>query len=220
MERRALLITGICCVTAMQLRSARGAPPGGIRPGAPAANPGPIRPGALPMPGMGGQGFRFGHGGLPYWPFVPWPGGAPCTSWTSPDYFGSELCAPNSPPPGPQNLVAPPVSVVVPPPPAADNAPSPAQIDSQHWERPAPDDIKASADEHAGARLYQSPTAPPVVLDEYPSLIVLKSGGVYGVTKYWIKAKTLYFVTPNGLTFKTPLSLLEQVYPGTMTPKK
>lgn len=52
-------------------------------------------------------------------------------------------------------------------------------------------------------------TPDPVIEDQYPPLLVLKTGGVYSVTRYWIKSKTLYFVTPRGETLYVPLALLE-----------
>ena len=57
-----------------------------------------------------------------------------------------------------------------------------------------PKDDKATPSERVG------PSTPPVILDEYPPLIVLKKGGVYSVTRYWVKVKTPYFVTLNGDT--------------------
>ena len=59
----------------------------------------------------------------------------------------------------------------------------------------------------------QSTPPDPVILDEYPALVVLKTGGVYSVTKYWVKAKNLYFLTPAGETLYVPLGRLDRVYP-------
>jgi hypothetical protein len=80
-------------------------------------------------------------------------------------------------------------------------------------EGPGPKDDQATPSERVGAHFYQSSSPPPVILDEYPPLIVLKTGGVYSVTRYWVKAKTLYFVTPHGDTLYVPLALVEHVYP-------
>jgi hypothetical protein len=74
-----------------------------------------------------------------------------------------------------------------------------------------PKDDKATPSE--SAHFYQSSSPPPVILDEYPPLIVLKTGGVYSATRYWVKVKTLYFVTPHGDTLYVPLALVEHVYP-------
>jgi hypothetical protein len=74
-------------------------------------------------------------------------------------------------------------------------------------------DHEELARESPGVRLSQSPSPPPLILDEYPTLIVLKTGGMYSVTKYWVKAETLYFVTSHGDTLHVPLASVEHVYP-------
>ena len=46
-----------------------------------------------------------------------------------------------------------------------------------------PKDDKRTPSERVGAHFYQSSSPPPVILDEYPPLIVLKTGGVYSATR-------------------------------------
>jgi hypothetical protein len=67
--------------------------------------------------------------------------------------------------------------------------------------------------EGAGFHWYQAPFSSPITLDEYPPLIVLKTGGVYSVVKYWMQNGNLYFVTPGGENRYAPLALVEHVYP-------
>jgi hypothetical protein len=60
---------------------------------------------------------------------------------------------------------------------------------------------------------YQAPFNSPAIRDEYPPLVVLKTGGVFSAARYWTKNKRFYFVTTQGDTGSVPLSLLERVYP-------
>lgn len=70
-----------------------------------------------------------------------------------------------------------------------------------------------SSQERAGYHFYQAPFSNPITLDEYSPLIVLKTGGVYSVTKYWVKDDNLYFVMIGGENRYVPLALVESVYP-------
>jgi len=212
MKKRVFLTVGAFCAAAIQLGSAPTGPAGGSRPSRPPTTPGPIGPRPPQTPGTGGQGPWGGFGGtkfgpqVPYWPFVPWGPNAPCAL--------TGQCPPDRVPPAPTIVLSQPNY----PGPAAfpvDTIQNPASADSLQPDVLVPDDCKTPPNENSGVQFYQSPTLPPVVLDEYPPLVVLKSGGVYAVKRYWIKAKTLYFLTPNGQTFQTPLNSLEQIYPGT-----
>jgi hypothetical protein len=62
--------------------------------------------------------------------------------------------------------------------------------------------------------LQQTPTPTPVVQDEYPPVILLKTGWAYSAKKYWKKKGSLYFVTTEGETRKVPIDLVDRIYPG------
>ena len=211
MDRRAIVMAGIISASVIPLLGGPTGSAGGSSAGRP-AGPGKTGPGTPQRPGMGWQHPWRGQGGpwfspqATYWPFVPWFNGTSSMPWTSAaspyPLFSDGLRAADYAPAAPPNEVAPQV-----------NAPAP--INGTPSETLTSDGSTASANEDTGARFYQSTVAAPVVLDEYPSLVVLKSGGVYGATKYWTKAKTFYFRTPTGQTFRVPLKQLEQIYPGT-----
>ena len=52
------------------------------------------------------------------------------------------------------------------------------------------------------------------IQDESPPIIVLKTGGMYSITKYWIRGRTLYFQTTAGDTLYAPVTQLDRVIPG------
>lgn len=60
----------------------------------------------------------------------------------------------------------------------------------------------------------QTPSPSPIVLNEYPALVVFRSGGVYSVAKYWLKKNRFYFVTPWGETLYTPAGQVQHIYPA------
>jgi hypothetical protein len=60
-----------------------------------------------------------------------------------------------------------------------------------------------------------NPVPVPAVRDEYPALIVLKTGWVYSVRSYSLGKKTLSFVTTQGDRLSVPSSQLDRLYPKT-----
>jgi hypothetical protein len=71
----------------------------------------------------------------------------------------------------------------------------------------------ASSDNGLPLQLTQAPVPSPVVQEEYPPVIVLKTGGAFSVTKYWVKNGNLHFVTTQGENKLVPMDLVEQIYP-------
>ena len=126
-------------------------------------------------------------------------------------------------PPSPINLiVAPPqeqynpelIPFPIPTPPVQDYSANPLQTGPiTKGDTLESNDHRPVATEGLVVRLYQSPSPPPLVLDEYPPLIVLKTGAMYTATKFWVKAGTFYFVTTQNDTLQIPLGLVEHVYP-------
>lgn len=153
---------------------------------------------------------------LPYWPaFNPWFGAAGCAPPFFPgfldDPFAGGCNPPYNPPPPPLN-VSPTTNVTVVPPPPAPPVPfagDPGPITEQPTSAP-----EGSSSDSSRLHSYQAPSPEPVILDEYPPVIVLKTGSAFSITKYWIKNQNLYFLTPSGDTFYAPLALLERVYPA------
>jgi len=206
--------------------------PTGLRPGGPHAmtNPWPMRGTFSP-----GKGWRSQRGWNPgsaigptaYGSLAPWYGNAGCIAPIFPPdlypLFASGYCASEYyPPPPATNVIGmPPQPYIVPPAPypindvqAPDFGVNPHQAPAiTNHNTSALNDHEAVANESAGLRLYQSPSPPPLILDEYPALVVLKTGGMFTVTKYREKAKTLYFVTSHGDTLSMPIALVEHVYP-------
>jgi hypothetical protein len=82
---------------------------------------------------------------------------------------------------------------------------------------PVYDDSKQAPEASAGKgmpfQLKQAPGPSPVVQEEYPPVIVLKTGGACSVIKYWVKNGNLYFVTTQGENRHAPMALVEQIYP-------
>jgi hypothetical protein len=105
-------------------------------------------------------------------------------------------------PPPPMDMPPPPTTVVLAPPP-----PAPVPVANQQPIH------EVEEVQEPTFRFAQLPVPPPVVLDEYPPVIVLKTGGVYSAAKYWTKGNTLYFTTPGGETYRTPAATLERIYP-------
>ncbi|HKE25740.1 MAG TPA: hypothetical protein VKB88_25450 [Bryobacteraceae bacterium] len=208
--RVAVLVVAGCFGAAAQ--HVGGMPPGNGGGGSGWGHPSPVRP---PFKGIGrkpwwgwnrnsGFGLFTGYGSSPWWYNTPL-----CASPLFPlapncDFGGesgdSAYDQPPPPTPSPINLMVmpspPPMPVPVPVPvakvPAPDDAPNPPQTASN----------------------YQAPPPIPAVPEVYPPLIVLKTGGMYSITKYWIKGKTLYFVTTAGDTLYAPLAQFDQLIPG------
>jgi hypothetical protein len=70
-----------------------------------------------------------------------------------------------------------------------------------------------SPGEDTSFHLTQTPIPTPVVQEEYPPVIALKTGGAYSVSKYWVKNGNLYFVTTQGEKRCVPMAEVEQIYP-------
>jgi hypothetical protein len=206
--------------------------PGGFRPGSLPGMTNPLPTRGTFIPGIGWRPQRNWGGGLAFGPtagygsFVDWPGNAGCTPPIFPadlyTIFASGFCTSGYDPPPPTNvIVMPPQPYSLPPAPYPTNdaqtpdfgANPPQAPPLTSHKAPALNDHDAVANESTGLRLYQSPSPPPLILDEYPALIVLKTGGMYSVTKYWVKAHTLYFVTSHGDTLHVSLASVEHVYP-------
>ena len=66
----------------------------------------------------------------------------------------------------------------------------------------------------------QPPRAAPAPEYEPVPIIVFKAGGMYSVTRYWVKNKNIYFVTTQGETLYAPLTQLKFVYAGKTTPAR
>jgi hypothetical protein len=63
------------------------------------------------------------------------------------------------------------------------------------------------------ANVHRDALPAPVVPDEFPPVVALKSGWVYSVAQYWTRGKTFHFVTTHGEAMQVPLSQLERLYP-------
>lgn len=156
----------------------------------------------------------------------------PGSSWFGPPWFGNpcalmfptdpfslidNICYPNSYPMEPWGSPAaetamPPLPPLLPPPPLPLPAPAGNWPNSLLEPRPR---ASAAADPGAAHQTNQaSISAPSPQQTEYPALIVLKPGGMYSATKYWVKNKNLYFVTTQSEVLYAPLALIDRVYPA------
>lgn len=154
----------------------------------------------------GGRGQPgFGRRASP-WPVVPWfVGPAPAPTWFYPPFGNGPYNAGiDAPDPGVASLMAPPQQSAVE---AAGPVPT-IRPGAKLGNLPA-----ASSGEQTVFHLQQTPIPSPVVQDEYPPVIVLKTGGAYSVTKYWVKNGNLHFVTTQGESRYAPLALVDRVYP-------
>jgi hypothetical protein len=125
-------------------------------------------------------------------PTAPW--GSPTAPWGSPT---AEMAMPQLPPlPPPPPLFAPP--------------PLSEEPNSAPESRPR----ESSVPDHAAHPSSEVLPPQPAPQQEYPALIVLKPGGMYSATKYWVKNKNLYFITTQSETLYAPLSLIDRVYPA------
>jgi hypothetical protein len=220
--RTALLLTIMSLAAVAQ----RGAAPAGRSPGGFPSGGSSSRWGQFPNPGWrpGGQGpWWRGHNPLTFYgPAVSWFGppwfGNPCAAMFPTDPFSliDNICYPNSYPMAPwgsptADASMPPLPPLLPPPPMLLPAPTGNEPNSS----PEPPRGNVTAD-HAAAHPASeaSPQVPAPQQQEYPALIVLKPGGMYSATKYWVKNKNLYFITTQSETLYTPLSLVDRVYPA------
>jgi hypothetical protein len=66
----------------------------------------------------------------------------------------------------------------------------------------------------SGIRTFQAPVATrePATQHDHPTLIALKNGWSYTVTTYWMKGKTLHFITTHGAHIQVPLTSLDRLY--------
>jgi hypothetical protein len=151
------------------------------------------------------------------WFGPPWFGN-PCAAMFPTDPFSliDNICYPNSyPGPSwggqPAEMAIPQSPPLLPPPPLL----APPPMGNEPTSAPAPRPQVNSDSDHGAVRPPSevSPPAPPPQ-QEYPALIVLKPGGMYSATKYWVKNKNLYFVTTQSETLYAPLSLIDRVYPA------
>lgn len=169
---------------------------------------------------------RFGIGRHPWWRGGRGGFGTPFTFGSFPSWFDTPFCAsplfPLAPDCSfgqgfdpanysqPPIYVSPTVNVVAPPPP-----PGPPLVPIASAPNEAASPAKTNAGELSKAdssAYHQEPARGPAT--QCPTLIVLKTGGMYSITRYWIKGKTLYFETTAHDTLYAPRSLLEQIIPG------
>jgi hypothetical protein len=221
--RTALLLAVICLAAVAQ----RGVAPAGRSPGGFPSGGSSSRWGQFPNSGWGqpGRGFR-GRQRNPltfYGPGLSWFGGPwfgnPCAFMFPTDPFSliDNICYPNSYPMASwgsptADMAMPQLPPPMPPPLLL--APPPMSNEQSFVPEPSPQN--SSAVDHGAAHPASevSPPAPAPRQQEYPALIVLKPGGMYTATKYWVKNKNLYFVTTQSETLYAPLALVDRVYPA------
>jgi len=194
---------------------AAGHAPGGFRPGR--------RSPSQPLPGIGWSpsfGWR-GQPTVPWFGTLVWP--LPVFPAAPYSFCANAFC--DAGPDAPSTAdIRPPVNVIAMP--AQPYVPSPESIPigdesgrgglpnlpraSSATDRAAQE---ISSGEGRGFHFYQAPFSSPITQDEYAPLIVLKTGGVYSVAKYWVKNDNIYFVMPGGENRYAPLALVECVYP-------
>ena len=226
MRVRLALLLAILSLAGLAQRGGGGTgfAPGGFQPGRPLPTPGPGQPGFGRNPLWGWRGYRRFAPATFY--YNPWLDPFGCASPFFPVIPSYGFCNGGSYLP-PQPDAVPPTNVImlppqpylpVPPPfpfgeePGADdfsNAPqASAAIDHRTEETKAP---VGQSMERPGS---QAPLPSAAVPDEYPPVLVFKTGGMFSVRKYWVKNKKLYFVTTQGQTLYAPLASLERVNPG------
>lgn len=222
--RMGLLLTIISCLAAVAQRGAApaGRAPGGFPSGGLSSRWGQFPNSGWRSPGRG----RFGLGRNPltfYGPPVSWFGppwsADPCALMFPTDPFSlvDNICYPTSYPMGPwgsssADPAMPQLPPLFPPPPLL----APPPIGAGPASAPEPRSHANSAADHDTTHPTNeaSTQAPAPRQEEYPALIVLKPGGIYSATKYWVKNKNLYFATTQGEVLYTPLSRVERLYPA------
>jgi hypothetical protein len=206
MRLRIVIAVAAMSVVALAQR-AGSVPSGSSASGRPA---GPARSGIGRGASSGGRGQPgFGRQASP-WPVVPWfIGPVPAPTWFYPPYGNGPYNAGiDLPDPDVASLMAPPQQSAV-----EAARPVPATTGSGARLGNLPTGSAASSGEQTVFHLQQTPIPIPVVQDEYPPVVVLKTGGAYSATKYWVKNGNLYFVTTQGESRDVPLALVERVYP-------
>ena len=184
----------------------RGTPPSALRP-----SPLPVTPGSWRGHSSGSGGIRSSFPGrFPPPSFTFGPSG--CLLLPSPaelyPLFASQSC--NFPAYPPETDIPQPSNVIVLPPPYVPLLAPQLGADSL-------DQSSVNNQAHSEAATFhfsQTPSPTPVVLNEYPALVVFRSGGVYSAAKYWVKNKRFYFVTIAGETLYTPAGQVDQIYPA------
>jgi hypothetical protein len=64
-----------------------------------------------------------------------------------------------------------------------------------------------------GIRIYQAPERASIPEGDHPALVALKNGCAYTVTAYWVKGKSINFITTHGNHIHLPLEMLDRLYP-------
>jgi hypothetical protein len=176
----------------------------GRGPGQPSGPRPPLTPGP-PHSGNGRNpagGRRGGNSfGPPVWPV--WPPVAPYSGLPFASPFSTPGLFPPQAPPTPVNVTIVPVQPPVPP------------VPMQPVATKASDDALDSAPKNVETfHFAQLPTPEPVVWNEYPAVVTFRSGGIYSITKHWVKNKKFYFVTPLGETLYVPVGQVDHIYPA------
>jgi hypothetical protein len=72
---------------------------------------------------------------------------------------------------------------------------------------------KPPSGECEGSRECQPALPAAIGGDDHPAVVVMKKGGIYSVSRYWVERDILYFVTTEGETLYVPQCRVQQVYP-------
>ena len=224
MKLRTALLLAIMSIAVI---AQRGAAPAGRSPGGFPSGGSSSRWGQFPNSGWRGPGkgpWGRWRGPLTFYgPALSWFGspwfGNPCALMFPTDPFSliDNICYPNSFPMAPwgsptAEMATPQLPPLLPPPPLP--APPPPSNETSSAPEPRPQ-ANSPADHSATQSASEiSPPLPTPQQQEYPALIVMKPGGMYSATKYWVKNKNLYFITTQSETLFAPLSLIDRVYPA------
>ena len=79
----------------------------------------------------------------------------------------------------------------------------------------APERSQPSHPDSSISQVYQAPGPEPNPQQDHPRLIALKNGSAYTIMEYWVKEKTLHFITTQGDHIEVPLVQVERLYPRT-----
>jgi hypothetical protein len=198
------------------------------------------RGGGMPT-GHGGGGGQWGSpmptpprfpgkGGNPWWGGGRRGIGPALNFGSSPLWFNTPLCAsplfPLAPDcsfgqgfnsgyyPPPPIYVGPTVNVVAP-------APAPGPPPVAMGNGPDVGDVAIAVQTNSseisqavGAEYHKGPVRNSAAEDKCPPLIVLKTGGMYSITRYWIKGNTLYFETTAHDTLYAPRAQVDRIIPA------
>ena len=222
--RSAVLLAAMSLMAAAQRGAMTGHMPGGPPSGG--SSPGwgrfpnwgrPVSPGRGPFGRWRSPRTLFGAP-------VPWFGACPSGFPADPFYLYANACNPAYYPQGPSespmnDMAMPDQPPLLPPPPLLPFPPMGNEPTVTQEPRNPPQVSYSTEGQHetsvgAGLRASQAPLPARAVPEEYPALIVLKPGGMYSVTKYWVKNKNLYFVTTQSEVLYAPLAEIDRVYPA------